>query len=330
MDATEKVTNCVSLERLSYIHDMLQTELVIAPQNLINDDGTFKIITTPFILLNTLINVLEKNTIRVDCVELIGSSVRSLIYDDSDAIDISDIDIAFQIKNVQFDNVLMAEEEALLLIAKNNKMTLTQNDIPSFFFNKALVMEPVPWALISVGSLGCTVDIKVSAHPPISDFSVNSLNLDLTDLIKNGIEFSAIVPITSHEWEVQQVFDDIEKRVLRWKDASMRRMGLRYVLMLVKGFVDASTEGKKEFGENITKEFLDKPDGYFSWEIGKFIHRHFCKNGYDFDDIFKFLSFLDETLKINQQYGLFGKKIDENVIVYKQIERNIMQQEDQN
>ncbi|ELP84287.1 hypothetical protein EIN_065620 [Entamoeba invadens IP1] len=181
-----------------------------------------------------------------------------------------------QVKNAQFDNVLQAEEDTLLLISKKNKKALSPNDIPSFFVNKALVTEPVPWALVSVGSLGCMVDIKVSTHLPISDFSVNSLNLDLTEIIQNGVNYETIIPITSHECDIQQV-----------------------------------------------NEFIDKPDGYFSWEIRKFVHHHFCKNGYDFEQIFRFLDVLNDTLETNQQYGLFDKKIDENYIFYKQIKNTL-------
>ncbi|ELP84217.1 hypothetical protein EIN_064420 [Entamoeba invadens IP1] len=323
MAKTEKRSTFMSADRLVYVREMLQMRLIITPQNLINDDGTFKIVTTPYTLLNTLYTTLEKNGISVERVELIGSSVRSLMYDDPESIDIFDIDVAFQVKNAQFDNVLQAEEDTLLLISKKNKKALSPNDIPSFFVNKALVTEPVPWALVSVGSLGCMVDIKVSTHLPISDFSVNSINLDLTEIIQKGVNYETIIPITSHEWDIQQVFNDVEKKVLRWKDSTMRRMGLRYVLMKVKGYTDLSPTGKKEFGNNIVNEFVDKPDGYFSWEIGKFVHRHFCKNGYDFEQIFRFLDVLNDTLETNQQYGLFDKKIDENYIFYKQIKNTL-------
>lgn len=112
-----------------------------------------------------------------------------------------------------------------------------------YFLNKAFVTEPTPWSLISIGSMECTVDIKISVVPTPCDFYSNSLGLDLTDIVRSN-ESTVLIPITS-TFDLEQALYDAEFMRLHWKTTDMRRIGMRYVLMRVKGFNedDPSAQG---------------------------------------------------------------------------------------
>ncbi|EDR23731.1 hypothetical protein EDI_308130 [Entamoeba dispar SAW760] len=173
-------------------------------------------------------------------------------------------------------------------------------------YQLTLVSEPFPWALISVGSIDCIVDIKVSPFDALCDFSVNSLRIELKQVIEQSLESTAIIPITS-SYSVPLVINDIQNKILHWKDNTTRRIGLRYVLMKQWFLVIYLFS---LFGENILNEFFDKPSEYFQTELFKFIQRHFFKNQFDFTSIYKFLNILNETIIAVKNPSLLSSEID--------------------
>ncbi|KAL7716513.1 Nucleotidyltransferase [Entamoeba marina] len=246
------------------------------------------------IFLHLLYVNMENEGITLLDVELVGSTVKSIIFDDD--ISFHDIDIALTIDQPKFDLALRCEELTLATLFERD-LGIQHFNINGYFLCKTLVDSENPWALISVGSSECTVDVKVSPSPPTCDFSVNSLKLDLLPLISESYCSTAFIRIVS-SWGVQMALQDIETKTLRWKDSGIRKIGLRYVLMRTKGYQDTGNgKGEKEFGENIVKEFENKPADYIQQELVKFFTRHYYYNGYQFDGIFEFLNLLLVLLK---------------------------------
>ncbi|EKE39843.1 hypothetical protein ENU1_112860 [Entamoeba nuttalli P19] len=297
----------VKLDRISFIQELMEMELTISP-NVVTD--SYKSITTTLeSFLKLLLEMFKKFEIELTNVQLIGSTVRTILFGDLDNNDTFDIDLAIKIKCDRFDDVLRAEEATLLDLCKQQKINASSQEVPLYFLNKALVSEPFPWALISVGSLDCVVDIKVSPFDALCDFSVNSLRIELKQVIEQSLESTAIIPITS-SYSVPLVVNDIQNKVLHWKDNTIRRIGLRYVLMKVKGFNLENSKDVILFGENILNEFFDKPSEYFQTELFKFIQRHFFKNQFDFTSIYKFLNILNETIIAVKNPSLLSSEVD--------------------
>lgn len=103
----------VSLDRVRYVHDILDTELVLNTNTLFQNTVDEPITTSLKELLTILNTKLTNNGISMKKIELIGSTVRSILFDAKESIDAFDIDLAIIIDSDRFDDVLHAEEQTI-------------------------------------------------------------------------------------------------------------------------------------------------------------------------------------------------------------------------